>query len=374
MAGRKAIPFKKAEAALAFSDAVCYNGSERASALGSLGGHFRLRGVPWISWRQPLHRSIAFLELLGGSFRLHGGLTCSAVTSRGAAALRTENTMILQYGSLLYFGYLLLSAAIVCGLYFCARDRSEEVQSRIVFCLATVNVAQHLLKGYLWPHLMGTGFTIDSTACNICAALILLTPFLCRVKGGILKETLVLAGTVGAALALFLPYWFIGQTILQWEFLRFWVCHLLLAATSLLPILWRRVRFRFFDFLKIAPCFFVILAAVLFNDVLAIAAGLATDPAPTLFETLYVLNPLWSMHPPEVSEQVLRIFNLFTPPVFLGGEGRPYVPILWYIIPLFLLFTTAAFLVFCLLKRAGLCEKGGMGYENSRFLDPLSKK
>ena len=249
---------------------------------------------------------------------------------------------VIRIGSLIYIIYLLISTGILLAVYFGGRKKSEHVKITILFVLAIVNLVQHFFKFLIWPHHYGTGFSIVNTAYNVCAFHIILTPFLIRKKSGALKEFHVYVGSVGCIGAFFYPSWFIGQTILQWEFLRFWTCHFLLLLTSLLPILWGMVKFERKNFWKIGLWFFAMLCIILVNDVLSIYMGLAGE-AESLYETLYALNPLGIIHPPENAKVLLKIISYLSPPIFLGSNSGVYVPILWYMLPVYVGITLLAY-------------------------------
>ncbi|MDE7158494.1 MAG: hypothetical protein K2N74_02870, partial [Clostridiales bacterium] len=176
--------------------------------------------------------------------------------------------MILQYGSNAYIFYLLVSAVILAGIYLIFRKRSLQAKKWLLATLVLINVLQHLFKSFVYPHLYGMGFGLQNTAYNVCAVLILLSPFTLFGKDSFFKVFVAYAGTVAGTLSLLLPYWFIGQTIFTWEFLRFYVCHLLLLLTSALPLMWGIRRAGYRDFWKSGFALFFLLGIVLLNDVL----------------------------------------------------------------------------------------------------------
>ncbi len=263
--------------------------------------------------------------------------------------------LIFQYGSWIHILTLLFAAGLVCGLYFLLKKRSLAAKMRLLYILAAVNVAQHLLKFLVWPHAWGTGFCHTNTAYNVCAILILMTPFLLRKREGAWRETVSYVGSAGCMLAFLIPYWFVGQSIwnfyVGWEYVRFLFCHLLLLCTSLLPILWGLVHIRKKNFWKIGLCFFTLLAVILVNDVLCICMGLTDGSAETMYETLYSLNPLWMMHPPEGFESYSKLLSFFSPDIFLGRLSGFYTPILWYFVPLYSVITLLAYPLGALAER-----------------------
>lgn len=246
--------------------------------------------------------------------------------------------MILNYFNYTHIITLLAAAGLIAALYFSLRKRSVFAKEIAVLVLMGLNLTQHFYKFFLWPHMWGSGFDIVNTAYNVCAILIIASPIVYLSKNSLLRQFVAYVGTIGPAVTLLVPYWFIGSTILTWEYLRSWTCHTLLLATSLLPALWGLVKFNYRDGWKFGFIFLAMLALILLNDaVFMLALGQATKE--TLYDTLVERNPLWTMGPSGPFESLGRIFEAFTPKIFLD----PYIPVLWYAIPMYLLITIAGY-------------------------------
>ena len=253
--------------------------------------------------------------------------------------------MIIGYGSTAHCLYLLFLLFCFLGLYFLFRNRPKKEQYAVLLAMMGLNILQHLFKAQLYPHMYGTGFTLENTAYNVCAFLILVQPFFLFSKNEIWKNLVFYVGSVGPLLALLAPTWFLGKTIWQWEFLRFFLCHALLFLTSILPIAWGITRISHRHCWKIGLAFLFMLLIVLINDMACIFIGWYRD-AKNLYEELLGLNPLWLMHPPEGFEPIVKIFTALTPSLFLPSASNPYyTPILWYAIPFWLLVTLLGFIV-----------------------------
>ena len=80
------------------------------------------------------------------------------------------------------------------------------------------------------------------------------------------------------------------------------------------------------------------------------------DPSGDLFAMLSSLNPGWCMHPNEAFGPINNIIFALTPDIFLGNAatGKPYVPILWYAIPAYLLIAIGGFCVLAIADRKQL--------------------
>lgn len=259
--------------------------------------------------------------------------------------------MVMNYGSPVYL-YIAAFCAFVCfACYFIPKHRSERYKTVFCLILALVNVLQHVTKHLLYPHLRGTAFGLTNTAYNVCAAIILLTPFALLTQKGFFRLFVSYVGTVGGAGALLLPVWFIGRSILDWEYFRFWFCHILLLLTSLLPILWGMRKPRYTDFWKTAPAFLALLGAILLNDAIVVCCSQGFVPE-ALYATLYDLNPFGIMHPMGNFGLLDEVCAALTPARFLPSDTHPYyTPLLWCALPIALLITLCSLLLFTVLDR-----------------------
>ncbi len=252
-----------------------------------------------------------------------------------------------------YFISIAATALTVAAVYFAFRKCKPSVQRGVIFTLMLLNVAQHLMKSLVWPQYWGRGFGYESTAYNVCATLILLSPFVFLLGKDGLKDFMVLVGTGGPLLALVVPFWFEGKQFLSWEFARFFVCHVLLVVTSLLPALWGLHKLSYRNFWKIPLYFFGVLILIVFNMIVCVCLGLLGGGTEKLFETLYAANPCWVMHPapPAGFGWVQTVLEALSPPIFLGNADRPYVPLLWYALPMYAWMALASFAITAIVDR-----------------------
>lgn len=268
--------------------------------------------------------------------------------------------MKMEYGSFAYCFSLILAIALLAAMGYLFRNRSPRVQKAALLLITAANVLQHLFKSALYPHLYGTGFSLVNTAYNVCAFLILASPVVLLCGSNLMRVFVSYAGAIGSLLALAMPFWFMGQTVWQWEYLRFYVCHVLLLLSSALPILWKLYRPSYRDFWKTGFLFLGMLGAIMINNVLFFVCDPARDPQ-DLFSFLQTQNPLWSMHPTDTYPALSRLFTALTPELFLPSAAHPYyTPVLWYALPVYLAVTALSLLLF-------LCADG------KRFINDFRK-
>ena len=263
--------------------------------------------------------------------------------------------MIMQYCNFTYFLCLFILIGILIGLYFLLRNKSERTQKIIIFCLIILNLAQHLFKKYFWPHIDYSGFSLQNSASNMCAFLIIVAPLIFLFKSSVWKDFYTYNGTFGGMIAIIVPYWFIGQNIITWEYLRFFTCHGLLFITGLLPALLKVHKISFKNFWKVAFIFNLALMFVLFNDIIYIVVSSNGQPT-NLYATLCSFNPTWCMRPNEGFDFLVNIIDFFSPDIFMNVETNVYIPILWYFIPIYFLITVLAFIVTSIFGKEGFKE------------------
>ena len=255
--------------------------------------------------------------------------------------------MLINYGSIMYFAYIFASIAVCAILYFLIKNRSNGCKKTVVLLVALANFAQHIFKGQIYPQYQNNFSIYLSTAYNICAFLILTSPFIILFGNDLLKNFITYVGSFAGMLAMLVPYWFIGKSAFGWEVYRFYICHGLLFVSSILPALVGLHTLKWKHCWKIGFLFFVMLALILANDGILIKWGIypASNPE-DVFASLSAINPGWSMHPTAGFDWLLDIIALFTPSFLLGNNPwNIYIPILWYAIPLYLGITCITHLI-----------------------------
>lgn len=263
--------------------------------------------------------------------------------------------MIIRYGNITHILTIIFAISTVVGLVFLLHNKTDKVKKIVILSILLFNLFQHIFKCIVWPQYYGTGFGEINTAYNMCALLIIVSPFifLCKVK--VLKDFIFYIGTTAGLIAISVPYWFIDQTIFTFEYLRFYICHLSLFVGSMLPVLLGLHRISIKNVWKIGFVALIALIIVLTNGLIFSFINYPNDLSSAL-NRFYNKNPVWALHPTNGFEGATKVIEFFTPKIFLGGEGKNYVPILWYIIPMYILLTIPSLLV-CLLFELVIYKK-----------------
>lgn len=252
--------------------------------------------------------------------------------------------MIMNYGSFAYFLFIGCAVIGVAVLALILKRFSLRVQKGVILAIALINLFQHLFKFIVYPNYWGTGFNYVNTAYNMCALLIITEPFAILSKKQSWKDFMYCAGCIAGLLPLLLPTWFIGKSVVSWEFFRFYVCHVLLFFSSALPFILKHHRLGWKNWYKYPAYFTLYLVIILLDLIFAVYLGLVDGASPeTLHQTLYNNNPLWMMHPSSEFAWVEKILDPITPDAFFS-DGY-YVPILWYLYPMCILIAVIGFIL-----------------------------
>lgn len=253
--------------------------------------------------------------------------------------------MQIYYGSPAHIIYITV-AVVVCALIFLLlRGKSQKIQKNVILVIMLLNVFQHLFKSFIYPQYDGLGFTALSTAYNMCAAIILISPIVFVLKFNLLRDFVFYVGSVAGIIAIVLPYWSIGADAFDLEFVRSFICHTMLFSTSILPLLLGLHRPSYKCFYKLAICFIGTLGIIMLNDVLCILIGIYPGvEGMSLGEALRAANPVWSFGPPESFSWISDVAKIFLPDSWVGENpaGR-YVPVVWYLVPMYLGITAVSF-------------------------------
>ena len=150
------------------------------------------------------------------------------------------------------------------------------------------------------------------------------------------KNFITYIGSAAGVCAICVPYWFTVDTAFGWEAIRFYLCHMLLIVTSILPALLGIYKINWRKCWKLPFLFYLALIIITFNEIVCFITGLF-DGGGNLLAYLKSVNPCWAFGPFAGFEWVENIVAIFTPDVFLPRGGGTYVPILWYAFPLYLL-------------------------------------
>lgn len=238
---------------------------------------------------------------------------------------------------------MLVPLLVMLLIYRIFKNRSYFTKKLVVLFIASLNTAQHLLKPYIYPQYAGEPFGARSTAYNMCALLILISPIVLLIGSELWKNFILYIGTIAGIGSLCATYWLASPTEEQ---LRFVICHGLLMISSFLPLLFGVYRANWRKFWRLPFVFFGCLMILIVNNIITFKLGMVGYVGDmTLSEFLVRENPCWAMCPPSGYPFITDLVKPFTPPMFLSALGGVDTPIMWFFFPMIILFWVCGFLL-----------------------------
>ena len=251
--------------------------------------------------------------------------------------------LILDYGNWVYILSILSPIVFTLILFLILKNREQRTQKIFILVLMFLNLFQHIFKAYVWyPIYHGQFDLIEITFCNVCATSIIVSPFIFLGKSSLLKDSLFYFGSIGGLFSMIVPYYFEGQNILTFDYLRFFSCHVVLFATSTLPVLLHIQDIKFSNFFKISFMYLVVETIVFADNVFF---GFLTNgfDIKAAYFTFYNSNPLWICHMPLENDALGRVFVAFGLNNLIFDGNTTTLPVLWSAIPLYISLTIVFF-------------------------------
>lgn len=264
----------------------------------------------------------------------------------------------MNYGSGFWTISILFPLLCVFALWAVLRRCPRKTQRLFILILMLLNVFQHFLKPFIYPQYAGTGLSHLVTAYNMCSFLIMISPVVFLWGNRFFRNFLYVVGTAAGIGTIIFPVWYIGLDIaaLGWDYARFYICHSLLFAGSLLPLLLGHHRPSYKEFWQVGLGFLMGLFVILVNNVICISAGLYLGAdSRDIYSGLWQTNPCMMMGPPASLPWIANVARIFTPSVFLGNNpSGNFAPILWYAVPLYLVISIISMFLFFAMDRKNL--------------------
>jgi len=259
--------------------------------------------------------------------------------------------MIIKMFNGWYFFWIILSAALVIGLYFALRKASPTVQKIVLFSFLVFGFLLHFLKVYIPPYSTDEARMLrDSWFVNLCAANIAVFPFLFFCKSKYAKDYMFYVGILSGLIALFYPQEpmaKVDQAAEMWDIIRFYYHHWQLLAIPLLMVL---LKFHKPSYKRILSAPVGVLLSMLFiilNQVFQSELGFIPMRDGNFFDINFKnTSYIWG---PELPDGIGKFFSMFCPEFFrtvpIGPHAgqEKYWPWFWMICPVFVLVTPLAF-------------------------------
>ena len=256
---------------------------------------------------------------------------------------------MIEFFNIFYYLYIAFGLILLVGLYFLLRNKSEKVQSAVLFSLLLSGFILHFLKVFAdyyqqWMPIALRTLTPEA----ICTVSILVFPWLFLTKNALLKDYMFYMGVLGGFVATIFPVLILDFEAFEFETIRYFYHHILLWVVPTLMVILKLHTLDYKRIWKAALLAVVVLFIVFINEV--ILTGLGFVRADLLFSHEYrntslIFGPMKELGP--VNDLLLA----FTPSLFTTVPVGPnagetfYWPIVWMLFPAYIYACIGAFLL-----------------------------
>lgn len=255
-----------------------------------------------------------------------------------------------------YFIWIAISIVSILLLFLILRKRSEKTKKTFLFIILALGLALHFLKVLIPPY--STNETIwlrESWFINICAANILLFPFIFLTKSKRLKDYMFYIGVISGLISIFFPVEPMekaNQLAETYDIIRFYIHHTMLWGVPMLMVLLKLHKLSFKRILWVPATFMCVLGFIMLNQVLQSELGFVPLRDGDFLDVNYK-NPSMIWGP---SGEIGEIFKIFCPdffttvPVGASAGAVKYWPWFWLICPAYVLITPLCFILCLIFK------------------------
>ena len=274
-----------------------------------------------------------------------------------------------------YFFWLILSIGCFLGLFFLLRKRSDKTKKIVLFSLLAFALVLHFLKLLIPPYSTNENILYrESWFTNICAANIALFPFFFFAKNKYLKDYMFYLGILGGALAVLYPVEPMEKAnqVAEWlDIIRFYIHHNILWSVPLLYVIFKFHKLSYKRLLALPITFSLVLGFIMLNQILQSELGYVALRDSEFLDINYKNSSMiWGP-----SDSIGKIFAIFCPSIFktvpvgeYAGQEK-YWPLVWLIVPMYVLLVPIAFLL-CLIfdHKKFVCDcKVAIGFIKNKF-------
>lgn len=250
-----------------------------------------------------------------------------------------------------YFLWLAISIGSFLGLYFFLKNKTDKTKHIVLFSLLVFALVLHFLKGLFPPYSVDLARNYrDAWFVNICGANIALFPFLYFVKNKHIKDYMFYLGLFGGLIAVLYPMEPMDKSnqIGEWiDIIRFYVHHNILWQVPLLMVLLKLHKLSYKRVISLPFTFSFVLGFIMLNQLLQSELGYIPLRSDNFFDINYKNSSLiWGP-----SGGIGDFLAIFCPKVFktvpvgeFAGQEK-FWPLIWMVVPMFVLLVPACFLI-----------------------------
>lgn len=250
---------------------------------------------------------------------------------------------MVKVGNIYYFIYIMIAFIYFLILYLLLRNKSKEIQKKVLTIVLFTNLLIHFTKLAFYPYNMGLPGSIRKiTFENICAGSTLIFPFIYISKNKILKDYMYYFGIFGGLGALLYPTEAFGKEAFSYDVIRFYLCHMTLVIVPLLAAVFNHHRPNYKNIWQTVLVFMVVELIILINEIMLIEIGFVKKD-PVYYFDIIGRNSSFIFGPNQYLGNITKIVTILVPS-FMIINGL-YIPIIWMIIPLWIYIPIICFIV-----------------------------
>lgn len=182
---------------------------------------------------------------------------------------------MIKFANFWYFFFIVLTAGVIVGLYFLLKNKTMKTKKIVIASMLFFNLALHFLKLLIPPYSTNPQFAIENVwFINICAVSVLTFPFLFLSKSESAKDWMFYIGVISGFLALVYPTEALGQSVLEIDLWRFYICHMIIIIAPLLMVLLGVHKLNYRNIWKMPFYMLAVLLFIICNQVLQSELGI----------------------------------------------------------------------------------------------------
>lgn len=257
--------------------------------------------------------------------------------------------MKIEFGNIYYFIPIIICIVFIAFVFYLLKNKDEKIKKVVLLCILLFNFALHFLK-QLAPGYREIPFKEilhKSTLENICAVSTVVFPFifLFAKKNSRILDFMYFIGVLGGGLALIIPTEALDQpSIITFESIRFYICHIILISVPLLMVLLKLHKPRLSS-VFIIPLFFLGYETIIFlNTLIFMKLGCYNFNSWSAFFDRDIANWSFVFGVSKGMDSVKTVFDYLTPKFLhtnyfnIPNIDEFYFPVLWLVLPIYVLF------------------------------------
>ncbi|MFA7126720.1 MAG: hypothetical protein WC182_04060 [Bacilli bacterium] len=252
-----------------------------------------------------------------------------------------------------YFFYMAIFIASAIGGYFLLRKQTNNVKKRVILSILFFALILHFMKLLFPPYADDPNAVRKITPENICALSTLIFPFIFLSKNKVLKDYMFYIGILSGTLAVLIPIESLEKDayIFAFDTIRFYLCHIIITVAPFLMVATGLHRLDYHRVYKVPLIFMVVLAIIMINEIILMEIGLVPLRNTDLLDPEGYRNFSMIFGLRDTFGQMGQLLTALTPNFLMeipygpyAGEAK-YWPLVWLILPSFILIGGLSFLM-----------------------------